>query len=132
MTANTDYVKSFIGSRLSANVTGSFAFSQTELDFIESEALELYGVATAAEATDTYKIHTLLKFKALERMWIEVSDAIDHRTDGESFSNSQFAETIEKLYKIAKKDAIPYLPASYGITIQPFETGYSPYLRSEG
>jgi hypothetical protein len=126
MSDNTDYIKSFIGSRLSANVTGSFAFSQTELDFIEAEALELAG-----SDYDDYKIHTLLKFKALERMWIEVSDAIDHKTDGESFSNSQFASTIEKLYKIAKKDAIPYLPASYGISIQPFETGYSPYLRSE-
>jgi hypothetical protein len=126
MSDNTDYIKSFIGSRLSASVTGSFAFSQTELDFIESEALELAG-----SNYDDYKIHTLLKFKALERMWIEVSDAIDHRTDGESFSNSQFASTIEKLYKIAKKDAVPYLPASYGISVQPFEEGFSPYLRSE-
>jgi hypothetical protein len=126
MTANTDYVLSFIGSRLSASVTGSFAFSQTELDFIESEALELAG-----SDYDDYKIHTLLKFKTLERMWIEVSDAIDHSTDGESFSNSQFAGTIEKLYKIAKKDAIPFLPANYGVVISPFDNGYSPYLRSE-
>lgn len=131
MTANTDYVKSFIGSRLSSIVTGSFSFSQDELDFIETEALELYGVDTAAEVTDDYKMHTLLKLKALERMWIEVSDAIDHKTDGESFSNSQFANTIEKLYKQAKKDAQPFLPASYAISIKPVEQGYSPYLRSE-
>lgn len=131
MTANTDYIKSFIGSRLSSIGTGSFAFSQDELDFVETEALELYGVDTAAEATDDYKMHTLLKLKALERMWIEVSDAIDHKTDGESFSNSQFAQMIEKLYKMAKKDAQPYLPANYSISIEPMETGFSPYLRSE-
>ena len=131
MTTNTDYINSFIGSRLSAIATGSFSFSQTELDFIETEALELYGVNSAAEATDDYKIHTLLKLKTLERMWIEVSDAIDHKTDGESFSNSQFASTIEKMYKTAKKDAQPYLPANYSVSIKPMETGFSPYMRSE-
>lgn len=125
MTTNTDYIKSFIGLRLSAIGTGSFAFSQDELDFVEAEALELAGATY-----DDYKLHTLLKFKALERMLIEVSDAIDARTDGESFSNSQFAATIKDLYKMAKKDAIPFLPSSYGISIQPFDTGLDPYLRS--
>lgn len=131
MTANTDYVQSFIGSRLSAIGTGSFSFSQTELDFIESEALELYGVATAAEVTDDYKIHTLLKFKTLERMWMETSDAINHTADGESYSNQGFADRVQKMYVMAKKDAIPYLPANYSISIQPMDTGLSPYLRSE-
>ena len=64
-------------------------------------------------------------------MWLEVSDAIDHKTDGESFSNSQFASVIEKMYKTAKIDAQPYLPASYSISIKPMETGFSPYMRSE-
>lgn len=126
MTANTDYVKSYIGERLSSMTTGSFAFSQNELDFIEAEALELAG-----SDYDDYKIHTLLKFKALERMWLEVSDAIDYKADGEAFSNSHFAETIEKMYKMAKKDAVPFLPANYGMSLTPLDTGYSPYLRSE-
>jgi hypothetical protein len=110
-------------------VTGTFAFSQAELDFIEEEALELYGVDTAAEATDDYKIHTLLKLKALERMWVETADAIDYQADGENFRNSQLSSAIEKMYKMAKKDALVYLPTGYQMTVTPFDEGYSPYRR---
>jgi hypothetical protein len=104
MTLNT-YVQSFIGG-----LSGTLGWGSDTINFVVEEALETYGVATEAEATDAVKVHALLRYKTVERILIDVSQDYDYKADGESFSRSQFFENIEKMRVKAFADAFPYLP----------------------
>lgn len=105
MTAFTDYIQNYVGG-----LSGTLGWGAGQLDFIVTEALEAYGVDTEAEATDSKKAHALLRFKAVERILIDVSQDYDYKADGETFNRSQFFEHIEKMRSKAFVDAYPYLP----------------------
>lgn len=104
MTFN-QYVQGFIGG-----LSGTFGWPTETIDFIVTEAIEAYGVSTEAEATDSVKAHAILRFKTMERAVLEFSDAVDYKADGESFSNSQLPENLQKMYAKAFIDAYAYLP----------------------
>lgn len=120
----TNYIVGYVG-----NISGTFGWGQDTLDFIVSEALLEYGVNTEAEATDLKKAKALLRFKTMERMLLDFSTKHDYKADGESFSANQVPERFLEMWKLAKRDATPYL-SSGKISIQALDTGYNPHKRS--
>lgn len=120
----TDYVQGYVG-----NVSGTLAWRQDTLDFIVAETLDLYGVSTEAEATDTTKAKAILRFKTMERILMDYSTSHDYAADGESFSLNQVPTRFMEMWKLAKRDVQPYLPNTK-ITVQALDTGFSPTRRS--
>ena len=106
MTFN-QYVQGYIGG-----LSGTFGWDVNTINFIVTEAVEAYGVSTEAEATDSVKAHAILRFKTMERAVLEFSDAVDYKADGESFSNSQLPEQLQKMYAKASQDAYPYIDSN--------------------
>jgi len=101
----TDYIQGYIG-----NMSGTLGWGMDTLNFIADEALELYGVATEAEADDVKKAHVLLRYKTMERILIDFSGDVNYRADGESFNLSDVPDRYMKMMAIAKAQALPYLP----------------------
>ena len=103
MTFN-NYVQSYIGG-----LSGTVGWGSGTIDFIVEEALEAYGVSTEAEATDSVKAHALLRYKAVERILVDVSGDFDYKADGESYSRSQFFAQVEKMRQQSLAGVLPYL-----------------------
>ena len=129
MTVSTDgivYLQNYLGSLYSYIPS----WTASTMSFIEQEAADLYGVANINDVTDTIKFNALLRFKAIERFLIEVTADYNYSADGESFSRSNVFTQAEKMYKIAIKDALPYLPEGQ-IQIGSMDFGRNPYARSQ-
>lgn len=105
MTFN-QYVQSFVGG-----LSGTVGWGSDTIDFVVLESLEAYGASTEAEAIDSVKAHAILRWKTLERMFLDMSDEGKYSADGESF-DPRFVQNIEKRLDKARLEALPYLPQS--------------------
>ena len=85
-----------------------------QLVTITEKTLELYGVATEAEATDTRKLHAIADVAVWRQALNDVSLDYNFSADGASYSRSQQADMIRKNLNDAIADAIAYL-ANYAI-----------------
>jgi len=87
------------------------ALGWSDFSVITEDALELYGVATEEEATDTEKLHALARFALWKQAQIDVSLDMDFSADGRSFSRSQMHKMITENLARAMADATHYLDA---------------------
>jgi hypothetical protein len=125
MTANTDYVLGWLGG-----ISGSVGWDINAMQLVVDDAVELYGVSTEAEATDTSKLNPLLRYATARRILREASMDFDYSADGESYHRSQVSKQVaEYLVQDALVDALPYLDNGTN-EIESLDMGWSPYRRS--
>lgn len=125
MSANTDLVLAYLGG-----LSGTVGWDETALQLAVDDAVDLYGVDTEAEATDTKKFKALLRYSAAKRIVREVAMDFDYSADGESFHRSQVPEqTAKYLLQDAMLDALPYLDNGTS-DIESIDMGWSPYKRN--
>lgn len=86
-----------------------------QLVTITEKTLELYGVATEAEATDTRKLHAIADVAVWRQALADVSLDYNFSADGASYSRSQQHDMIQKNLETAESAAIVYMP-NYAIT----------------
>lgn len=79
-----------------------------QLVTITEKALEMYGVATEAEATDSRKLHALADVAVWRQALADVSLDYNFSADGASYSRSQQADMIRKNLNDAITDAVAY------------------------
>ena len=85
-----------------------------QLVTITEKTLELYGVATEAEATDTRKLHAIADVAVWRQALADVSLDYNFSADGASYSRSQQADMIRKNLNDAITEAVAY-SANYAI-----------------
>lgn len=86
-----------------------------QIDAITDKALELYGVATEVEATDSKKLHALADVAVWRQALNDVSLDYNFSADNASYSRSQQAEIIRENLAEAVTSALVYMP-NYSIT----------------
>lgn len=125
MTANTEYVQGYLGG-----LSGTVGWDINALQLAVDDAVELYGVSTEAEATDTLKLNPLLRYATARRILREASMDFDYSADGESYHRSQVSKQVaEYMVADAIVDALPYLNNGTN-EIESLDMGWSPYRRS--
>lgn len=105
-------------------ITSNFSQIKTQLGWTDSEeisaitdkTLEMYGVSTEAEATDSRKLHALADVAVWRQALNDVSLDYDFSADNASFSRSQQSKMIMDNYSQALNDALVYLP-NYSILV---------------
>ena len=105
-------------------ITSNFGQIKTQLDWSDSEeitaitdkALELYGVATEAEATDSKKLHALADIAVWRQALADVSLDTNYSADGASYQLSQQADMIRRNLDEAYNSAIVYM-SNYAIGV---------------
>lgn len=85
-----------------------------QLETIKAKTLELYGVATEAEATDARKLHAIADVAVWRQALADVSLDYNFATDGASYSRSQQADMIRDNLNDAINAAVAY-SAHYAI-----------------
>jgi hypothetical protein len=88
----------------------------TQIVTIVAKAVELYGVATEALATDTTKLHALADVAVWRQAVADTNLDHDFSADGASYHRSQANNAARKSLSDAMDAAIAYLPA-YQITV---------------
>jgi hypothetical protein len=88
----------------------------TQIVTIVDKALELYGVATEALATDTTKLHALADVAVWRQALADISLDYSFSADGASFSRNQAVDGIRKNLDMAEGRAIVYM-SSYDIVV---------------
>lgn len=109
---------------LAEYITANFRQIKTQLSWSDSleisaiteKTLELYGVATEAEATNTTKLHALADVAVWRQALIDVSMDYDFSADAASYKRSQQADMIRENLQTAENDAIVYMP-NYAMTV---------------
>ena len=109
---------------LSDYITANFRQVKTQLGWYDSlqviaitdKTLEMYGVATEAEATDSKKLHALADIAVWRQALADVSLDYNFSADGASYSRSQQADMIRKNLDEATNNALVYLP-NYSILV---------------
>lgn len=99
-------------------ITSNFSQIKTQLGWSDSEeitaitdkTLEMYGVDTEAEATDSRKLHALADVAVWRQALADVSLDYNFSADGASYSRSQQADMIRKNFDAAFNAAIVYMP----------------------
>lgn len=125
MTDNQTYVQGYLGG-----LSGTVGWDINALQLAVNDAIELYGVDTEAEATDTKKLNPLLRYATARRILREASMDFDYSADGESYHRSQVSKQVaEFLVSDALVDALPYLDNGTN-EIESLDMGWSPYRRS--
>lgn len=125
MTTATDYIQGYIGG-----LSGTVGWDINAINLALADGLELYGVSTEAEATDTLKLNPLLRYATARRILREASMDFDYSADGESFHRSQVSKQVaEYMVADAIVDALPYLNNGTN-EIESLDMGWSPYRRS--
>lgn len=103
-------------------ITSNFSQIKTQLGWTDSveitaiteKTLEMYGVSTEAEATDSRKLHAIADVAVWRQALNDVSLDYNFSADGASYSRSQQAEAIRDNLKNAVEDAVAY-SSSYAI-----------------
>ena len=103
--ANFAQVKSQLGWSDSLQITA-----------ITDKALEWYGVATEAEATDATKLHALADVAVWRQALNDVSLDYDFNADNAGYKRSQQADMIRKNLDTAESAALVYL-SNYSILV---------------
>ena len=102
---------------LATYITDNFGQVKSQLGWSDSlqiatitdKALELYGVATEALATDTAKLHALADVAVWRQALADVSLDYNFSADGASYSRSQQADMMRKNLDAAYDAAIVYM-----------------------
>lgn len=105
MSDNTDFVWSVIGG-----LSGTFggAWSDVVCQLVVDDAVEAYGVTVEADATDSTKLHSLLRYFTWSKVRDElILDPSSYKTDGESFNFMK--ELLDKRVQEARARASSYL-----------------------
>lgn len=89
-------------------------FDSLQLATITEKTLEMYGVATEAEATDARKLHAIADVAVWRQALNDVSLDYNFSADGASYSRNQQAEMIRNNLNNAITDAVAY-SANYAI-----------------
>jgi hypothetical protein len=105
-------------------ISNNFPTIKTQLAWSDSvqivtiidKTLELYGVSTEAQATDTTKLHTLADVAVWRQALNDISLDYNFSADGASFSRSQAVDAIRKNLDNAYNAAIGYM-STYGIGV---------------
>lgn len=87
---------------------------------IVAKAVELYGVATEADATDLTKLHALADVAVWRQALNDISLDYSFSADGASFNRDQAARIVKINLDDAESRAITYLPA-YNITVHNYD-----------
>jgi hypothetical protein len=87
-----------------------------QIETITEKTLELYGVATEAEATDARKLHAIADVAVWRQALADVSLDYNFSADGASYSRSQQADMIRKNLDDAINAAVAY-SAQYAIGV---------------
>ena len=109
---------------LATYITDNFTQIKTQLlwsdslqiETIKAKTLELYGVATEAEATDARKLHAIADIAVWRQALADVSLDYNFAADGASYSRSQQADMIRKNLDDAINAAVAY-SAQYAIGV---------------
>jgi len=118
---------------LATYITDNFSQVKSQLGWSDSlqiatitdKALEYYGVATEAEATDTTKLHALADVAVWRQALADVSLDYNFSADGASYSRSQQADMIRKNIELAENAAIVYMPNyQIGVSSDPDHTDW--------
>lgn len=113
---------------LATYISDNFPTIKTQLGWSDSvqiavivaKTLELYGVATEAEATDTTKAHALADVAVWRQALTDISLDYAFSADGASFHRNQAVDGVRKNLDMAESNAIVYLPA-YNITVHNYD-----------
>lgn len=116
-----DYIQSYLGK------FGDYLGWTFEYSVIVDDCLEVYGVATEVEATDTKKLHAIARYKTWEKVLVEVSQDYNFSADGGNYSRSQIYEMAKQNYLLALNDAQTYL-SEYQIEIGEVIDNQNPYI----
>lgn len=108
MSDNTNFVQSVIGG-LSGTMGNIWDSNMSQL--VVDDAVEAYGVSVEADATDSIKLHTLLRYFT----WVRIRDELilepsRYSADGESFDFLR--DRLDKRVAEARTKASGYLPES--------------------
>lgn len=103
-------------------ITANFSQIKTQLGWSDSlqitaiteKTLEMYGVATEAEATDSKKLHAIADVAVWRQALNDVSLDYSFSADGASYSRSQQADMIRENLNNAIAHAVAY-SANYAI-----------------
>lgn len=119
----SDYLNSTLGSLASYL---DWSVSGGSYAPIVNDVLELYGVATEAEATNLQKLHAIAKAELWKKVMTEVSADYSFSADGGSYNRNQVYEMAKGNFEIALADALFYLP-NYQIETGELTTEQDPY-----
>jgi hypothetical protein len=105
-------------------ITANFLSIKTQLGWSDSlqieaitdKTLEMYGVATEAEATDERKLHAIADVAVWRQALNDVSLDYSFAADGASYSRNQQADMIRENLNNAITDAVAY-SANYAIGV---------------
>ena len=110
--ALADYITSNFGQ-----VKTQLGWSDSlQLSAITDKTLEMYGVATEAEATNTKKLHAIADIAVWRQALADVSLDYNFSADGANYSRSQQADIIRKNLDEAINNAVVYL-STYAIGV---------------
>lgn len=91
------------------NLTTRLGISETDLGFIATETLRIYGCDTEAEATDLTKLYKIAKMECWKFIMLQQTANFDVSSDGQSYKSSQMYEFAKQNYFDAYTEAMPYL-----------------------
>lgn len=110
--ALADYITSNFGQ-----IKSQLGWSDSlQISAITEKTLEMYGVDTEAEATDSRKLHALADVAVWRQALHDVSLDYNFSADGASYSRSQQADMIRENLQAAETAALVYLP-NYSILV---------------
>jgi hypothetical protein len=109
---------------LATYISDNFPTIKTQLGWSDSvqivvivnKAVELYGVATEALATDSVKLHALGDVAVWRQALADIALDYAFSADGGSYHREQATGAIRKNLDMAESNAIAYLPA-YQMTV---------------
>lgn len=111
-------------SDLTTYINSNFRQVKTQLGWQDSDeihtildkTLEMYGVSTEEEATNTRKLHALADVAVWRQALNDVSLDYDFNADNAGYKRSQQADMIRKNLDTAETAAMAYLP-NYSILV---------------
>jgi hypothetical protein len=120
----SQYLEKYLG-----NLASQLGYSDFEgsFDFIVSETLRYYGVATESQATDLNKLYAIGKVHLWKQILREVSFDYDISADGTSNKRSQIFDMATKNLNDCIEEANQYLSA-YRIKAVKTSDKYDPYV----
>jgi hypothetical protein len=100
----TTYLQSYLG-----DLSNSFTLETDFYTFIVADTLEMLGISTEDEVTDTKKLHLVGILCLWKKLLVKSSTSFDFSANGNSFKTSQLYDFCSKNYANAYTDAYPYL-----------------------
>lgn len=108
----TTYIDSNFGQ-----IKTQLGWDSDDLSTIINKTLEIYGVATEAEATNTPKLHAVADVAVWRQALTDVSLDYDFSADNASYKRGQQSDMIRKNLEQAVTAAIVYMPGySIGVS----------------